>query len=285
MLDERQVKTMQRIASSPDERFTLNETIRRIVGDGVGKIKGRSAYFKEADKQELRNWLAAKGYSQVPVDLTLLSRSETLDYSPNEKAGRTPLKHLRVAIKAFPGQSMAIGGEPLALPPGSYLNVDWKRLPTQTGHDCVVVVENFENFDALDRVMIALPAKFFRPLAVYHGDPQESRLDAVMALLKHLCLPVFAFMDADPAGLLMASRLPGLQGVIAPPDDILASQLTDPRTGRPDLFNDQYPVAAPVLRNLPAEHPCKAVWKLIAKHQAAVVQESWIGRDVRCITR
>lgn len=88
-------------------------------------------------------------------------------------------------------------------------------------------------------------------------------------------------MDADPAGVAIASQLPAIVGMVLPPVDVLEEQLRNPQTARKDLFMDQYPVYGQVLDSLGCEHPCHAVWNLISKCAAGVVQERWIQSSVK----
>ena len=118
--------------------------------------------------------------------------------------------------------------------------------------------------------------EYCSPLVVYRGDPHESRFDNVLKFLAQAGLPVLAFMDADPAGIAIASKLPNLVGMVLPPLDALEEQLRNPQTARKNLFMDQYPVYGQALDGLGGDHPCHPVWKLISKYAAGVVQERWI---------
>lgn len=79
-------------------------------------------------------------------------------------------------------------------------------------------------------------------MVVYRGAPHESRFDHVLRFLAQAELPVHAFMDADPAGVAIASLLPNLVGMVLPQPDALEEQLRTPQTGRKDLFLDQYTI-------------------------------------------
>lgn len=284
MLDQKLAEAMQRILSKDDECFKLTETLQRLVDAGIGTKRGKSAYFTVKDRAKIREWLQAKGFSIEQIDLTGMPRSKRLMVTPNEKAGGESIKRNRISIKAMAGKPLMIGGESIRLPTESHLDVDWTKIAEQIEHSCVMVVENYENFNRIHETKFDLPEAFCSPLVIYHGDPNESRLDNVQHFLNHINLPVFAFMDIDPAGIFMANKLPNLVAMIAPNKDALELQLRSPRTGRRDLFQSQYLNYGSALNNLLVTSPCFSLWHLVDKHRAGVVQERWIGCSEACVS-
>ena len=283
MLDQKLAEAMQRILSKDDERFNLTVTRQRLVDEGIGTKRGKSVYFTETDKTKMHSWLQAKGFSVERVDLKGMPRSERLLVTPNEKAGGESIKRNRISIKAMAEQPLRIGGELIRLPTESHLDVDWTKIAGQIDHPCVMVVENYENFNQLHETKFDLPQLFGSPLVVYHGDPNESRLDNVQHFLNHISLPVLAFMDIDPAGIFMAYKLPRLIAMIAPAKEALEIQLSSPRTGRRDIFQSQYASYGNALNKLPINSPCLSLWRLVEKHRAGIVQERWIGCYESCV--
>ncbi|HEY4697446.1 MAG TPA: hypothetical protein VIH29_05495 [Gallionella sp.] len=283
MLDQKLAEAMQRILSKDDKRTLLTATSQRLVDAGIGTKRGKSVYFTETDKAEMRAWLQAKGFSVGQVDLAGMPRSERLEVTPNEKAGGAPIKQNRVSIKSLVGQPLMIGGESIRLPVESHLDVDWTKIAEQIEHSCVMVVENYENFNRIHETKFDLPEAFCSPLVIYHGDPNESRLDNVQHFLNHINLSVLAFMDIDPAGIFMANKLPKLVAMIAPIKDTLEIQLSSPQTGRRDLFQSQYLNYGNALNDLPINSPCLSLWHLVEKHRAGIVQEHWIGCSESCV--
>jgi len=277
MLDQKLAEAMQRILSKHDERFPLTGAMQGLIDTGLGTKRGKSAYFSAKDKSEMRVWLQAKGFAVERGDLSGMSRGERLAVTPHEKAGGEAVKRNRVSIKALTGDSLLIGRNHLQLPAGSHLDVDWTKIADNIGHSCVMVVENYENFNRIHETTFALPECYRSPLVLYRGDPNESRYDNVLKFLSHLDLPVLAFMDADPAGISIACQLPGLVGMVLPSLDVLESQLSHPHTARLDLFHDQYPVYGGALDKLDVDHPCMYVWELVSRYAAGIVQERWIA--------
>lgn len=276
MLDQKLAEAMQRILSRTDKSFTLTATLQRLIDVGIGTRRGKSITISDADRQAMREWLEAKGFPAVPVDLTGMSREETLAVTPHEKASGEAVKRNRISIKALAGQVLVLAGQPIHLPEESHLDVDWTRIVSQLGHRCIMVVENYENFNRIHATTFKFPLEYRSPLVVYRGDPQESRADNVQAFLLAAKLPVMAFVDVDPAGILIASNLPGLVGMVTPTLVELEAQLSSPQSGRRDLFRDQYPLAGTVLSTIDRQNPLWRVCALVLTHRSAVVQERWI---------
>jgi len=283
MLDQKLAEAMQRILSKDDERFALTATLQRLIENGIGTKRGKSAYFSTKDKEEIRSWLQAKGFALEQVDLSRMSRGERLAATPNEKAGGEAVKRNRVSLKALAGQPLLIRGAELMLPAESHLDVDWTKVAEQIGHRCILVVENYENFNRIHETTFVLPEGCHSPIVVYRGDPYESRFDNVSKFLAQADLPVLAFVDADPAGIAIASQLPKLVGIMLPSLDALEEQLQDPQTARKDLFVDQYPVYGQMLEKLERSHPCYPVWALISKYAAGVIQERWVQSTMQTL--
>lgn len=281
MLDQKLAEAMQRILAKDEERFTLTKAIEELIEFGIGTRCGKSAYFTTKDKDEIRAWLEAKGFSVDQRVQPGMSRSERLAVTPNEKAGGEAIKRHRISVKALAGLPLLIGEQRLLLPPESHLDVDWTKFVSQMGHTCILVVENYDNFNRIHETRFNLPEVFQSPLVVYRGDPNESRIDNVLKFLAEANLPVLAFMDADPAGIAIASQFPNLVEMVLPPLDSLEEQLRNPQTARKDLFLDQYPVYGQILDTLGSDHPCYSVWKLISKSAAGVVQERWVRASVK----
>lgn len=278
MLNQRLAEAMQRVLSKEDNSFPLNMTLLRIVDEwGLGTKQGKRVYFKEKDRAEMRAWLQAKGYSLEKVELSGMSRSERLAVTPNEKAGGEAVKQNRISIKALAGQALIIGDEAVWLPAFSHLDVDWTKIIDKLGHRCIMLVENYENFNRIHETKFELPDAYQSPLIVYRGDPNESRFDKVQQFLANVNLPVLAFMDIDPAGIAMASQLVNLVGMVTPNLIVLEEQMCSPKTGRRDLFQTQYAGYKNLLDQLPENSPCKYLWTLVSKYRAGVVQERWIS--------
>lgn len=147
----------------------------------------------------------------------------------NEKLAGRQLREGRFALRA-PG-GIRVEGRGLDLPKTAYLDLRVSET-MQLDHDALILVENFEAFVNFEDACIGAP--FAKPLLIFRGDAVNTQ-DAVLALLQHTSLPVIAWTDFDPAGLLIAKALPRCREVIAPadPGEALA------RLWRADLYLTQ----------------------------------------------
>lgn len=282
MLDQRLARAIQGVLSNNEPVCTLNATLKRLIDDyAIGTIRGKSVYFSDKDRDEMRSLLIAKGYSVEKSDLSGMSRHQRLSVTPNEKAGGETVKKNRISIKSLSGQVLLLGDEKIRHPDRGHLDVEWTEIADQIRHTCIMVVENYENFNLIHKIGFDLPEQFKSPLVVYRGDANESRLDNVLAFLRHMNLPVLAFIDADLAGIFIASQLPGLAGLVTPSIIELEGQLMD-GSARQDLFYNQYPVYGSALEKMDSTNCCYFLWNLISKHKACVVQERWIESGSVC---
>ncbi|WP_443080577.1 DUF7281 domain-containing protein [Thiocapsa roseopersicina] len=71
-----------------------------------------------------------------------------------------------------------------------------------------------------DRWILAIDLDLSRaglnPLVLWRGDRSDISSDNAPAFLRARNVPVWAFVDYDPSGLLIAAGLPRLAGIIAP---------------------------------------------------------------------
>ena len=252
MLDQTLAQLMQRLLEQAATSTPLGATSRRLKDDlGIGRIRGKTLYLSDRDRQEMRELLQARGYSLTPAPLKEMSRSDRLAMaSPNEKAGGGPLKTGRVSIKALSGKTLNIAGEALTLPNGCHVDIDWRTVANSIGHDSIMLVENYEVFDQLHQLTFDLPGGCTNPLVIYRGDKTESRLSNVKAFLDASNLPVLAFVNIDPKGLHIAIGCPRLLGVVAPDHSDLNAVLASPATARHDLYRHQLPGVGDHLRSV-----------------------------------
>ncbi len=276
MLKQRLAETLKKIIRSGDNRFSLTESLSTFSHEfNLGSVKGKSIYFNLTEKDDIRKLLVVKGYDLTASPVEGMTRSEKLAFTPDEKAGGGSLKRNRISIKTLANCPLLLNGERLMLPLKSHLDIELSSLKN-SGHDCVILVENYDNFNNVHENSITLPAKYKKPLVIYRGDKNESRLDAVMSYLDICKLPVFAYVDIDPFGLANVQGLPKLAGVLAPEMSILEAMLSDTKTKRNDLYEKHYAGCYAVLDRLPDNHPCKGLWNLTKKYKAGLVQEHFL---------
>jgi len=277
MFNHRLLEKLKSIVNRNEERFSQTGALAEFCKDfNLGAIKGKSVFFSDDDKEQIRKILTNKGYSlDVSVDSSM-SRVEKLNYGPNEKAGGGSLKRNRVSIKASGNKPLLLNGEVIQLPAMSHLDIDISQV-NNTQHNAVILVENYENFNRFSETKMLLPSNFDNPMVVYRGDKNESRLDAVMLFLNLIKLPVLAAVDIDPFGLVNVMGINGLSAVLAPANEELDKLFSSPKTSRADLYESHYLSCHSSLDNLPEKHVCKNLWRIIKANKAGIVQEQFLA--------
>lgn len=276
LLDHRLVEKLKRIVNSDETRFTITKSLEEFCQNfNLGAIKGKSVIFSNTHKQEIRKVLETKGHNvDMPIN-SKMSRTEKLEYGPNEKAAGGVLKVNRISIKAYSDLPLLINRTIVKLPKKSHLNIDASEL-TSCQHNCIILVENYENFNRFDETKIHLPAQFCNPLVIYRGDKSESRLDAVLAYMEHVNLPVLAAVDIDPFGLTNVAMVKNLAAVLCPANDALIELFSSGKTRRSDLYELHYLGCHNLLEATSHSHPCRKLWDLIKEYKAGIVQEQFL---------
>jgi hypothetical protein len=179
-----------------------------------------------------------------------------------------------VAIKTLPGRPLRVGRQSITLPPLCHLEADALGIGRSVEHDSVLLVENWECFDSIHDIHLDFSSAGSNPLVLWRGGSGDVRADTSQRFMKVLSLPVWAFVDYDPAGLIIAATLPCLEGIIAPDPTILVEMLE--KHGLEDRYLIQLPSAAPTLDR--AGHPAVAtLWPLLRQAGRALPQEIFIG--------
>lgn len=233
MLSIQEIQALLRACQSDTGRRPQSKTAQGLVNSlGFGRIVGKQWLIAEADRDRIRAYLQEVERidpATPPNAWQERGRIEATELGRNEKlAGRRP-REGRIAVKA-PG-GLHLSDAVLSLPPRAFLDIPAVEL-AGVRHDIIFIVENFEAFVCFEDARIELPV--CQPLVVFRGDAINTP-DAVLDFLRSNKLPVIAWPDLDPAGLLFCSALPRLTGILAPaaPDEYLT------RHGRDDLYLNQ----------------------------------------------
>ena len=274
-LAKQTVRALLRVVRSPDDRFAASGVLKAFSDAyRIGRSKGASLLFDREDKARIREILGAEGIdpSTEPAAWDEISRAEALHLGPNEKFAATPVKRRRVAIKTLPGRPLHLDGQALILPPACHVDVDGSTAAALLAHESVLLVENWESFNGIHDTDLDLSQTGENPLVLWRGDRSDTRVDHALALLRALDLPVWAFVDYDPAGLLIADSLPRLAGIIAPEPDRLERDLA---LGLFERYRDQLPMAAAAL-DASRNEPVRRLWAIIRRHGRALPQERYL---------
>jgi hypothetical protein len=230
VLSKLQIQTLLRACQDESGVLARTKAAELLASTlGFGRIAGRRWLVARDDRARIESYLLTVERVDPATDALAWDDADRIGATrlgANEKlAGRQP-REGRVALRA-PG-GIRMGGSQLDLPKSAYLDLRVSET-MQLDHDALIVVENFEAFVSFEDACIE--TRFEKPLLVFRGDAVNTQ-DAVLSLLLHASLPVIAWPDFDPAGLLIAKALPHCREMIAPadPDEALV------RIGRPDLY-------------------------------------------------
>ena len=281
-LDPRAVQLLLRCVQSPNDCFPATVTLEAFRNryQDIGRQKRKNIYLSDQDKEKIRSILRSEGIDPTtPADAWRgLTRTEALVLGNNEKLTNDPVKRRRVAIKALrPDMPLIINGEVMRLPAHCHLDIDYEAVDV-TGHDWIVVVENWEAFNDIHRVIESVVFPGTAPLCVWRGDASMTRADAMLGLINGLTQPVAAFVDYDPEGMVIARSLPRLQRVVAPPLDVLKEML---QAGVRDRYLAQIPQCQNTLDQM-TDDLVRPIWEIIRQAGKALPQEKLVGVVHRC---
>jgi hypothetical protein len=285
-MDKRIISTLLRIFHSTDTRFASGQAISAFCNEyNLGVRKGRSLIFTDAHKEEIGRIL--KGELGIdPATTTAdswkdLGRAESLMLARDEKLAGRSVGDGRLRVKTLPGRILRVAGGRWSLPDRVDLGLDINAvLGSEIGHDALLIIENLQTFDdihAVDpEVMDDLPTH--DPLVIYRGDAQGgARADAVHALIEGTRLPVFAFVDFDPAGLIIASSLPRMDKILAPPLQDLEAIIQT--RGLAKRYLKQVAAAPHAMQQMQGDARVAPLWDVIRTAGKALPQENFHRRS------
>ncbi|MBH2020114.1 MAG: hypothetical protein I8H91_11335 [Burkholderiales bacterium] len=276
-MEKNLINSLLRIYHSDKQRHPASGVLTRFIEDfNIGQRIGISLVFSNTDRESIRKLLLTN--EGIDAETTQvgqwngLSRTESLEYSDNEKMTSSSVRQGRVAVKALPGNFLCFDEQKISVPIGANLDLNWQWLVAHCGHTSVLLIENWEAFDTIHQITFDLSRAGENPLVVFRGSPVY-RQDYVMALLQGLALPVFALVDYDPSGLILAQSTPHFIGLMVPPAHELVSALKTIKNY--SRYRSQLIQAQAVLNN--STHPdIVAHWTLLQEHGTALPQEYFL---------
>lgn len=242
---------------------------------GLGELRKGKYRLTEADYDEIGIYLtniAGIDPNTPPEAWDGLTRHEAVNLSANEKMTSARVREGRVAIKALPGKSLMVSGSSMSLPQGTHLDIHWEQVCLDSEHDAILVIENWENFEMAHATPLLADIKG-NPLVLYRGDPMYSQKYS-KKLIEKLKLPVYAFVDLDPEGLIIAATLPYFERMISPGRDQLTALFKSAKNA--DRFIRQKAENMNALASLKHPH-LSELWELMDAHSSAIPQEIFIG--------
>ena len=198
---------------------------------GMGQQVGSQFVFSQVDADRASKMLANAGIAPEPAGRPLRRAQAGLNNPTQEKAGTLAPHQDSIAVKAARGRCEC-KGHPV---PALGYQVLTLEQAGEIRADVILVVENLESLRFLERNRwIDYQARAV--LAIFRGDG-VFRADVVASLLEASSAPVWAYFDFDPAGLGMAARLPRLQRVLLPSEEVLDRAAR--RANQVHLYADQ----------------------------------------------
>ncbi len=270
------IQTLLRAVQSGEERFTMSKTLQEFTDEyKIGLKKGRSIYLTAQDKTVICEILRSEGVdpNTPPESWDAISRSEALRLGNNEKLARQPVKKWRVAVKALkPQLPLYLNGQAYTLPARCHIDADYHLLGSLADHDWIVVVENWECFNDIHIAAARLEFPGRNPVIVWRGDKDDVRADSLITLIGSLTQPVAAFVDYDPAGLVIAKALPRLYKIVAPDLNELRKLMMQ---GLEDRYLDQLTTCQNALDKC-SDQNILELWTIIRTAGRALPQEYFV---------
>lgn len=198
---------------------------------GMGQHVGSRFVFNQADADRAHQMLTIAGVAIEPAGQPLRRAQAGLNNPSQEKAGTLAPHQDSIAVKAAHGRCEC-NGYPVPAVGYQVITLEQAR---EIRADVLLVVENLESFRFLERNRW-IDYQELAVLAIFRGD-SVFKADVVSSLLAASTVPVWAYFDFDPAGLGMAAKLPRLQRVLLPNQEVLASAAR--QANQAHLYADQ----------------------------------------------
>ncbi|MFC4621232.1 hypothetical protein ACFO3A_03265 [Comamonas nitrativorans] len=267
-----QIQFLQRLVADKPGRRRAGDAARYLSEHHyLGTIVGREVFYR-AEHWSLAQQLLST--SDLPVAALgkgnqRPTRADVAAFGGlSEKALSARPHDDSVAIQCLGGCSL--DGQEMRSPPGAYLVVRQEQ-GLRIGCDRILLVENFETFRRLNEYSW-LDLQALRVLVVYRGD-QRLPISQAAALINKRREPIWAMVDFDPAGLVIANALPTqrLEQVMLPQLDWLRANAVT-HHGK-YLYSQQTPQASQVLGKT-THRQISMLWELLQKLQSGITQEA-----------
>ena len=279
-MDKRLINTLIKICRSAETRFLPGKALLEFAETyNLGLRKGSSIIFDEKAKTEIASLLKSRAGvdagTMAPEGWAGMGRAESLNLAKDEKLAGSVVDEGRVRIKALRGRPLSVCGVQLPLPAGGDLGIEVELiLESKIRHDGILLVENKQTFndiwDVEEGLLVSMD--FSNPLVLYRGDAEGgARADAANRLITSTSIPVHAFVDFDPAGMVIAAGLPRLDKLVSPDLQELARLLDD--RGLSARFRKQLAATPMALEKLEVDPLIGPVWAVIKKVGKALPQE------------
>jgi hypothetical protein len=267
-----QIQFLQRLVSERPAQRRAGDVARHFSEHySLGTVVGRLVEYRDA---HLRLAAALLRTHDLPVSPMApgASRAEAAVFGGMSEKALSAAPHVgSIGLKCI--GLCTLNGEALRTPAGTYLVVT-PEVAGRVSCERLLFVENLETFRQLERYdWIDYQGKSV--LVIYRGDSALSTGEA-LEVLRARSEPIWAFVDFDPAGLVIANSLPAgrLERIVLPEEAWLRKAANTSR-GR-QLFGEQEQGARPSLERATPPDVQRA-WAVLAELRSAVTQERMLS--------
>lgn len=269
--DAREVQFLQRlIADRPDRRRGGSVATHLCENYGIGTAAAGEILYSYAHHRMAEQLLRS---NDLPVQALgpSASRAQAAEYGGmSEKSGTTNPHAGSIALRCF-GRCL-LDGQPIQTPGGTYL-VATRDVARRIECESIVFVENLETFRQLE-LYRWIEHREAAVMAVFRGDT-TFHVGEALALVRERSEPLRAFVDFDPAGLLIAQGLSDRLSGLVLPDLAKLKPLADTLRGR-ELYDQQLQQAQATLNA--CRHPAiEDAWLLLQLWRCGVTQERMLA--------
>lgn len=267
-----QILFLQRLASERPAQRRVGDVSRHFCEHySLGSMVGRQVAYRDEHHRMAESLLRNHDLPVTPM-VTGASRSDVATFGGLSEKSLSAAPHAgSIGIKCM-GECL-LDGLALRTPEGSYLVVT-PEAASRISCDRLLLVENLETFRQLERYRW-IDYRGRSVLAVYRGDSALSTGEALQ-FVKARSESIWAFVDFDPAGLVIAASLPveRLERLVLPEVAWLREAAKSSR-GR-QLFDEQEARARPGLDR--AAHPdVRLAWAELQALRSGVIQERMLS--------
>ncbi len=272
MFTIQQTQFLQRLVSQrPPQKRAGGAATHFCQNFSLGTTVGQVVIYNEAHFRMAESILRAHDLPVVAPDSDA-SRADMAAFGGMSEKELSSKPHADSVAVRFIGDCR-LDGSIVSSPPGAYLVVN-AVTAQRVQCDRLMVVENLETFRQLERYQW-IDYEALSVMAVFRGDPRLSIGDALTAIRGSTAL-LWAFVDFDPAGMLVANGLPEsrLEKLVLPSREWLRQAADTPR-GR-QLFADQVAGCENVLDRTEDE-AIRSAWALMRELRCGVTQERMLA--------
>lgn len=267
-----QIQFLQRLVSERPSQRRVGEVSRQFSEHySLGTVVGRQVEYRDEHLRMAEALLRTHDLPVSPMAPSATRADVAVFGGLSEKALSAAPHAGSIGVKCV--GSCTLDGVALCTPEGTYLVVT-PEVARRIRCDRLMLVENLETFRQLERYgwIDYLGSSV---LVIYRGDSALSTGEALQ-LLRVRREPIWAFVDFDPAGLVIANALPAgrLERIVLPEQAWLRKAANTSR-GR-QLFAEQEARARPGLERA-VHQEVREAWAELTDLRSGVTQERMLS--------